>query len=209
LRPNEEIPAHADTSADFSGALDRLRARAKATAGRRAEAQLIPLAAHRGRPEPAAPPQRNAEPHAGAVILPIHFEPARPAADSAAGRDGIGGDARRDELAPRRRSRLRASNRKVHARAAVAIVAMVGVLAVSGIAAASEGSAPGDALYGFKRSTERARLAMAGSDVSRGQLSLDFARTRLIEAADMSPSDTTFIEVLNDMDHETQRGCAC
>ncbi len=62
-------------------------------------------------------------------------------------------------------------------------------MAVSGISAASENASPGDALYGVKRSTERAQLAMAGSDVTRGQLSLDFAQTRLTEAAAM-PGDT-------------------
>jgi hypothetical protein len=48
----------------------------------------------------------------------------------------------------------------VRARAAVAIGTAVGVLAVS--AAASEGSSPGDALYGVKGSAERAQLAIAG-----------------------------------------------
>ena len=54
--------------------------------------------------------------------------------------------------------------------------------AVSGMSAASGDAIPGDALYGVKRSTEQAQLALAGSDVSRGQLHLEFARTRLAEA---------------------------
>jgi hypothetical protein len=79
-------------------------------------------------------------------------------------------------------------------------------MAVSGISAASENASPGDALYGVKRSTERAQLAMAGSDVSRGQLSLDFARTRLAEAAAMPGSAAGFGGVLDDMDTDTRKG---
>jgi hypothetical protein len=81
-----------------------------------------------------------------------------------------------------------------------------GAMAVSGISAASENASPGDALYGVKRSAERAQLAMAGSDVTRGQLSLDFARNRLTEAAAMAGDDSEFGSVLNDMDNSTRKG---
>jgi hypothetical protein len=79
-------------------------------------------------------------------------------------------------------------------------------MAVSGISAASENAAPGDALYGVKRSTERAQLAMAGSDVTRGQLSLTFARNRLAEAAAMKSDNPKFRQVLGDMDNDTRQG---
>jgi hypothetical protein len=56
-----------------------------------------------------------------------------------------------------------------------------------------------------KRSTEKAQLALAGSDVSRGQLFLEFARTRLDEAqAVKDPAGLT--AVLDDMDSETLEG---
>ena len=73
--------------------------------------------------------------------------------------------------------------RRARARGAILIGVAAGAIAVSGISAASENAVPGDALYGMKRSTERAQLALASSDISRGQLFLDFARTRLGEAA--------------------------
>jgi hypothetical protein len=79
-------------------------------------------------------------------------------------------------------------------------------MAVSGISAASENASPGDALYGVKRSAERAQLAMAGSDVTRGQLSLDFARTRLTEATALPGDDHEFGSVLDDMDNSTRKG---
>jgi len=64
---------------------------------------------------------------------------------------------------------------------------------------------PGDALYGVKRSTERAELAFAGSDIGRGQLHLEFARTRLTEAQQVSGS-ARFRRVLDDMDSDTRQG---
>ncbi|RZU50415.1 hypothetical protein EV385_2187 [Krasilnikovia cinnamomea] len=95
--------------------------------------------------------------------------------------------------------------RRFRARGAIVIGVAAGAMAVSGISAASDNAAPGDALYGVKRSTERAQLAMAGSDLTRGQLWLDFARNRLAEAAAMGDS-TRFGQVLDDMDADTRTG---
>ncbi|WP_307834200.1 DUF5667 domain-containing protein [Paractinoplanes lichenicola] len=95
---------------------------------------------------------------------------------------------------------------RIRARGAIVIGVAAGALAVSGISAASENASPGDALYGVKRSTERAQLAMAGSDVTRGQLSLDFARNRLTEAVAMKGDDIEFPGVLDDMDADTRKG---
>lgn len=103
-------------------------------------------------------------------------------------------------------TRIAGSSRRIRARTAIVIGVAAGAMAVSGISAASESASPGDALYGVKRSTERAQLAMAGSDVSRGQLSLNFARTRLAEAAAMPGDDPTFGRVLDDMDADTRQG---
>jgi hypothetical protein len=98
------------------------------------------------------------------------------------------------------------TGRRIRARGAIVIGVVAGALAVSGISAASENAAPGDALYGVKRSTERAQLAMAGSDVTRGQLSLGFARNRLAEAAAMDGDDPRFGDALDDMDNDTRQG---
>jgi hypothetical protein len=96
--------------------------------------------------------------------------------------------------------------RRIRARGAIVIGVAAGAMAVSGISAASENAAPGDALYGVKRSAERAQLAMAGSDVTRGQLSLDFARTRLAEATALPGDAAEFGSVLDDMDNSTRKG---
>ncbi len=96
--------------------------------------------------------------------------------------------------------------RRIRTRGAIVIGVAAGAMAVSGISAASESASPGSALYGVKRSTERAQLAIAGSDVTRGQLSLDFARTRLTEAVAMLGDDPEFTRVLNDMDVSTRKG---
>jgi hypothetical protein len=131
-------------------------------------------------------------------------------------RDGIGTTASAVETAPGAHAGVRepgrgvfglsGSGRRIRARGAIVIGVAAGAMAVSGISAASENASPGDALYGVKRSTERAQLAMAGSDETRGQLSLDFARTRLAEATAMQGDDSAFGGVLNDMDADTKKG---
>jgi hypothetical protein len=130
-------------------------------------------------------------------------------------RDGIGVTAVRAEAepvaghvavrAPRRGLLGHAAGRRIRARGAIVIGVAAGAMAVSGISAASENATPGDALYGVKRSTERAQLAMAGSDVTRGQLALDFARNRLAEATALGGSNG-FAGVLDDMDADTRQG---
>jgi hypothetical protein len=134
-------------------------------------------------------------------------------------RDGIGRTATADDheaatavpaatptTSRSRFSALGLGGRRIRARGAIVIGVAAGAMAVSGISAASENAAPGDALYGVKRSAERAQLAMAGSDVTRGQLSLDFARTRLAEATALPGDDKEFGSVLNDMDNSTRKG---
>lgn len=96
--------------------------------------------------------------------------------------------------------------RRLRARGAVLAGVAIGAIAVSGISTASEDANPGDALYGVKRSTERAQLALASSDVNRGQLYLDFARTRLAEATAMNTRGATVPTVLTDMDSDTRQG---
>ncbi|MFI6229797.1 DUF5667 domain-containing protein [Micromonospora echinospora] len=96
--------------------------------------------------------------------------------------------------------------RRARARGAILIGVAAGAVAVSGISAASENAVPGDALYGMKRSTERAQLALANSNLSRGQLFLDFARTRLGEASEVRGDRAAFEAILDDMDEDTRQG---
>ncbi|SCL20440.1 hypothetical protein GA0070616_1977 [Micromonospora nigra] len=99
-----------------------------------------------------------------------------------------------------------ATARRARARGAILVGIAAGAVAVSGISAASENAVPGDALYGMKRGTERAQLALTSSDVSRGQLFLGFARTRLGEAAELRGDAVGFDTVLDDMDADTRQG---
>jgi hypothetical protein len=96
--------------------------------------------------------------------------------------------------------------RSRRARGAVVVGLAVGTLAVSGISAASGDAIPGDPLYGMKRSTERAQLAFASSQVGRGQLFLEFAKTRMNEAAAVRGDAPGLSGVLDDMDNETRQG---
>ncbi|MCO1598849.1 DUF5667 domain-containing protein [Micromonospora sp. RHAY321] len=126
-------------------------------------------------------------------------------------REGLGTPAAAEPAATRpastRGSLLPAvTARRARARGAILIGVAAGAIAVSGISAASENAVPGDALYGMKRSTERAQLALASSDISRGQLFLDFARTRLGEAAKLRGDRIGYSAVLDDMDADTRQG---
>ncbi|NES12479.1 MULTISPECIES: DUF5667 domain-containing protein [Micromonospora] len=98
------------------------------------------------------------------------------------------------------------TGRRARARGAILVGIAAGAVALSGISAASENALPGDALYGMKRSTERAQLALASSDLSRGQLFLDFARTRLNEAVTVRGDRLGYSAVLDDMDSDTRQG---
>ncbi|MEV4660532.1 DUF5667 domain-containing protein [Micromonospora echinofusca] len=125
-------------------------------------------------------------------------------------REGIGAPAepssRRSADTGRSRLLPAVTARRARARGAILVGVAAGAVALSGISAASENAVPGDALYGMKRSTERAQLALASSDVSRGQLFLDFARTRLAEAAALRGDEDGFSAVLDDMDADTRQG---
>lgn len=91
-------------------------------------------------------------------------------------------------------------------RGAVIVGIAAGTLALSGVSMASGSAVPGDPLYGMKRSTEKAQLALAGSDLARGQLFLDFARTRLDEAYKQRANQSQLVDGLAEMDAETQQG---
>jgi hypothetical protein len=95
-------------------------------------------------------------------------------------------------VAPRRRAKL-----------AVAVGAAAGVLALSGMSSASGDANPGDALYPVKRQTE---LALAGSEVNKGQLYLGFARTRLREAQAVADDPAALASALDDMDTDLRSG---
>ncbi|MDQ1677092.1 MAG: hypothetical protein QOC93_2236 [Actinomycetota bacterium] len=96
--------------------------------------------------------------------------------------------------------------RRVPRRVVIAGPALAGVLAVSGIGAASTGAVPGDTLYGVKRSTESAQLTLASSDVNRGRLFLDFARTRIQETASVLGSTPAVVKTFDDMDEAARAG---
>ncbi len=118
---------------------------------------------------------------------------------------GIGSEV---EARPTRSQRHlhRQPQRRLPRRLALAGGTMAALVALSGVGAASGDAVPGDALYSVKRSREAAQLALARSDVSRGQLHLQFARTRLIEASSVQGDENELRRVLGDMDADTRTG---
>lgn len=122
-------------------------------------------------------------------------------------REGIGVTARTDVEDQRATAPWSARTPgRVRARGAIVIGIAAGTLALSGVSVASGEAIPGDALYGVKRQTEKAQLALAGSDLSRGRLYLEFARTRLSEAHAVRTDATGFGAALGDMDSDTTQG---
>jgi hypothetical protein len=135
-------------------------------------------------------------------------------------REGIGATASAAEAAARPPALLRltrpasavvrrpapATARRARARVAVMVGIAAGTLALSGMSAASGDAVPGDALYGMKRSTERAQLALTGSDISRGQLSFEHAKTRLGEAQAVRRNAARVTVALDAMDDKTRQG---
>lgn len=122
-------------------------------------------------------------------------------------REGIGVTARTDVEDQRAAAPWTARTPgRVRARGAIVIGIAAGTLALSGVSVASGEAIPGDALYGVKRQTEKAQLALAGSDLSRGRLYLEFARTRLSEAHAVRADATGFKAALTDMDSDTTQG---
>ncbi|MDA1384151.1 MULTISPECIES: DUF5667 domain-containing protein [Glycomyces] len=91
-------------------------------------------------------------------------------------------------------------------RLAIVAALLTGTVAVSGVSAASGDALPGETLYGVKRSTERAQLALAGNDLGRAQLYLEFARTRIQEAADVVGDDAAVASALSDATGELRSG---
>ncbi|THV41235.1 DUF5667 domain-containing protein [Glycomyces buryatensis] len=105
-----------------------------------------------------------------------------------------------DEMFPRRPRGGR--------RLAIVAALLTGTVAVSGVSAASGDALPGETLYNVKRSAERAQLALAGNDIGRAQLHLEFARTRIAEASQVSGDDEAAADALTDAAGNLREGVA-
>ncbi len=105
-----------------------------------------------------------------------------------------------DEMFPRRPRGGR--------RIAIVAALLTGTVAISGVSAASGDALPGETLYNVKRSTERAQLALAGNDLGRAQLYLEFARTRIQEAQLVADDDEAAAAALTDATSELKSASA-
>ena len=68
-------------------------------------------------------------------------------------------------------------------RVAVLVGVTTGALVLSSVSMAGTDALPGDPFYSLKLQAEKAQLAMAGNDLSRGYLHLGFAKARLKESS--------------------------
>jgi plasmid stabilization system protein ParE len=83
-------------------------------------------------------------------------------------------------------SRAHKRNRRIGTLAAGLVI----VGGTAGMAAAAQGSLPGDALYPVKRGIEQASVAVHPSDAGKGAALLDQARTRLAEVKALQGQDS-------------------
>lgn len=104
----------------------------------------------------------------------------------------------------RTRSARAAAGTRRRTRAAVLVGVTTGAIVLSGVSLAGSNALPGDPLYPVKLSSERAQLALAGSDMTRGVLHLEFARVRLGEARRVDPD--LMVGVLLEMNAEIEQG---
>lgn len=119
---------------------------------------------------------------------------------------GIGQESPLSAATRARPQRHRRDENRAPRRLAVASGTLATLVALSGVGLASGDAKPGDALYSVKRSREAAQLALARSDISRGQLHLQFARNRLSEASTVRADSDELRRVLTDMDNATRIG---
>lgn len=146
---------------------------------------------------PAPPPTRHGD--QAEVVWPVNGVPApRRSADDAAGATAVPADVETQAI------RTVRSRRGPRTRLAMVIGLATGTLAISGVSLASTGANPGDPLYPVKGWGEQAQLMFAGTDAQRGQLHLDFARMRLVEARSVGPAGLA--GVLGEMDREVTEG---
>jgi hypothetical protein len=76
------------------------------------------------------------------------------------------------------------------------LIALVGaaaafILLIGGAVLLSRSALPGDALYGVKRASENTQYSLAGGNVAKGKLKLEFAARRIGEVADLIPRATS------------------
>ncbi|WP_203988213.1 DUF5667 domain-containing protein [Virgisporangium aurantiacum] len=121
-------------------------------------------------------------------------------------REGIGATASEPDVESPQRRKLGDLLPSGRTRSAIIATIAAGSFGAFGVSAASGDAMPGDTLYKVKRSAEQAQLALAGSDVSRGQLNLEFARKRLAEAGALGGDVNKLDPVLDDMDTGMREG---
>ncbi|MCW2503107.1 MAG: hypothetical protein JWO79_1391 [Actinomycetia bacterium] len=142
-----------------------------------------------------------------ASVDPLYRDRLRTRLLAVASVQGVGGESGARPSRAERHQHAQATNR-VPRRIAVAASTVTAIVALSGISMASGGANPGDTLYSVKRSREAAQLALARSDTSRGQLLLEFARNRLVEAITVRNDAAELDRALGSMDANTKAGMA-
>jgi hypothetical protein len=107
-----------------------------------------------------------------------------------------------------RRRHTESVTRQLHRRLVALAGSFAVVTSVAGVGVAAAHSLPGDPFYGVKRTTEAVQLWTTQGDAAKGRLHLEFARTRLAEAAKLPTDSSHLASTLAAMNSQTEQGSA-
>lgn len=94
--------------------------------------------------------------------------------------------------------------RKVSRRITTLVGSVVIVTSVAGVGVAAARSLPGSPFYDIKRATEAVQLWATSGEAAKGQRHLEFARTRIAEAAKLPANSPYLASTLTAMDSEVR-----
>lgn len=150
---------------------------------------------------------------AGASAAPVLSDEARlamrerlvaVAADQPATAHASGMAARVSRAADSGQRRAKDAGRKVSRRVSTLVGSVMILTSVAGVGVATARALPGSPFYDLKRATEAIQLWATSGEAAKGQRNLEFARTRLAEAAKLSPNSPYLASTLKAMNDETR-----
>ena len=116
--------------------------------------------------------------------------------------------ARMTHAAESGQQRAKDAGRKISRRISTLVGSVMILTSVAGVGVATARALPGSPFYDLKRATEAIQLWATPGETAKGQRHLEFARTRLAEAAKL-PADSPYLaSTLHAMNDETRTGSA-
>jgi hypothetical protein len=105
----------------------------------------------------------------------------------------------------RGQQRAAAAGRRIGRRTSAIVGSVMILTSISGVGVAAARSVPGSPFYDLKRGAEAVQLWFSSGEAAKGQRHLEFARTRLAEAKQLSPDSPYLAATLRAMNEETRQ----